>query len=97
MDVCKDIVAAPVINRSKEIAYIRMVAKKLYDSRDKLLAMSSEDLFEAWTDFDFEVEPPEAVTKIIKSHDLEIVDTISFMSYCAGFAKAAEQFKEDVK
>jgi len=81
----------------REIARLRDVIRKLYDQEDKLQAISHETLFDSWADFDFEAVPPEAVAKIIKSHDLETVDTISFMSYCAGFAKAAEQFKEDAK
>jgi len=83
---------ARTIECQKEINRLRNVVRYYLRVQEAITEPDYKKLFEAWGDFDDKESSPAVIAK---SEELGPVDAVSFMAYCAGFAQAAELFKED--
>jgi hypothetical protein len=76
----------------REINRLRAIVINYVRIEEAITKPDYKKLFGLWGDFADEESPAEVVDK---AESLGQVDGVSFMAYCAGFAKAAELFKEE--
>jgi len=79
----------------KEIRRLRSVVREYEAIRKRFKAIDYDCLFGLWCKY-HDSEASDKVLRLIEENKLGIMDSLSFISFCSGYEKAAQAILEEL-